>query len=286
MICRIIPNLCRHHNQAFGARSKRAFKGRSRAFDRDGSNFPYWQKPDGGCRKSHMTRSKSDFWLFAHGNHILAVLFLCLLSQGLTSPASAQESQWEDSIAAFAAADRQQAPQPGGVVFVGSSSIRLWRDLKTQLHAKRSIINRGFGGAKLSDCTKYVDRVVLPYKPRLVVVYAGDNDLAAGREPKDVLKEFVRFVARVRQALPETPIHYISIKPSPARAFLLPKVRETNNLIRQFASEGGNLEFIDVFTPMLDADGKPRPELFQTDRLHLNAAGYELWATIIGPHVD
>lgn len=232
-----------------------------------------------------MMRPKSDLFVFAKRNRIFAVLFFCFLLYGATSPASAQESQWEDSIAAFAAADRQQAPQPGGVVFVGSSSIRLWRDLKTQLNATRAIINRGFGGAKLSDCTRYVDRVVLPYKPRLVVVYAGDNDLAAGREPKDVLNEFVRFVGRVRQALPETPIHYISIKPSPARALLLPKVREANDLIKQFTSGADDLEFIDVFTPMLDSAGNPRRELFQADELHLNGAGYKLWATIIGPHV-
>ena len=137
----------------------------------------------------------------------------------------------------------------------------------------------------MSDCTKYLDRLVFPYAPRLIIVYAGDNDLAEGREPTDVANEFVRFVERVRKALPATRIAYISIKPSPARAGLIPKIRETNQLILQFITASDNLNFIDVFTPMLDHGGHPRAELFRADALHLNSAGYQLWATIIGPHV-
>lgn len=202
------------------------------------------------------------------------------------TPRVSDDARWEESIAAFAAADQKRLPPAGGVVFVGSSSIRLWSDLETQVSdGQGGIINRGFGGAKLTDCTRYLDRVVFPYAPRLIVVYAGDNDLAEGREPKEVFNELVRFVERVRKTLPETRIKYISIKPSPARAALLPKVREANMLIRQFASAGSALEFIDVFTPMVDAAGNPRNELFQADALHLNSAGYKLWATVIGPHV-
>jgi len=217
-------------------------------------------------------------------------LFGLLLTSLVTVPAvpaqpASDEARWEESIAAFAAADRKQLPPPGGVVFVGSSSIRLWTDLEKQLSDTDGVINRGFGGAKLSDCTRYLDRVVLPYTPRLIVVYAGDNDLAEGREPKEVFNELVRFVERVRKSLPHTQIKYISIKPSPARVALLPKARAANNLIRQFASAGNHLDFIDVFTPMVDAAGQPRSELFQADALHLNSAGYKLWATIIAPHV-
>jgi lysophospholipase L1-like esterase len=217
-------------------------------------------------------------------------LFGLLLTSLVTVPEvpaqpASDEAQWEESIAAFAAADRKELPPPGGVVFVGSSSIRLWTDLEKQLSDTDGVINRGFGGAKLSDCTRYLDRVVLPYTPRLIVVYAGDNDLAEGREPKEVFNELVRFVERVRKSLPDTQIKYISIKPSPARVALLPKARAANNLIRQFASAGNHLDFIDVFTPMVDAAGQPRRELFQADALHLNSAGYKLWATIIAPHV-
>ena len=104
------------------------------------------------------------------------------------------------------------------MVFVGSSSIRLWKDLEQQFDASQMIVKRGFGGSRMSDCANYVGRLVVPYKPHLVVVYAGDNDLAEGRSPQEVLASFRRFVAGVRKALPETRIAYLSIKPSPRRA--------------------------------------------------------------------
>jgi lysophospholipase L1-like esterase len=195
------------------------------------------------------------------------------------------DSKWEESIAAFVALDREHAPTTGGVVFVGSSSIRLWNDLETQFRDAPVIVKRGFGGSKMSDCTRYLDRLVIPYKPRLVLVYAGDNDLAEGRSPQDVFQHFVKFVEDIHKALPETRIAYISIKPSPARAALIPRVRETNELIRRYIAVAHNLEFIDVFTPMLDPQGHPRAELFRADALHLNVAGYALWKTIITPHV-
>jgi lysophospholipase L1-like esterase len=195
------------------------------------------------------------------------------------------DSRWEESVAAFAAVDREHAPAPGGVVFVGSSSIRLWNDLETSFKDAPVILKRGFGGWKMSDCTRYLDRLVIPYKPRLVLVYAGDNDLAEGRSPQDVLRNFVKFVEDIHKDLPATRIAYISIKPSPARSALIPRVRETNELIRRHIAVVHNLEFIDVFTPMLDASGLPRAELFRADALHLNGAGYALWKTIIAPHV-
>lgn len=170
-------------------------------------------------------------------------------------------------------------------MFIGSSSIRLWHDLEKEFDGGGGIIQRGFGGAQMSDCTRYLERIVLPYKPRLVMVYAGDNDLAEGRQPRDVLNEFVRFVHRVQKALPAARIGFISIKPSPARAPLIPKVRKANELILQFTTMHANLDFIDVFTPMLDRAGDPRRELFLEDSLHLNEAGYKLWRTVIAPHV-
>jgi lysophospholipase L1-like esterase len=162
----------------------------------------------------------------------------------------------------------------------------LWDELEMSFRRPESVIlNRGFGGARMSDCTRYLERVVIPYKPRLVLVYAGDNDLAEGREPVDVLNQFARFVGGVRRSLPDTRIAYISIKPSPARERLMAKVRETNELISNYVAAGQNLEFVDVFTRMLDADGHPRRELFRADSLHLSREGYALWKSIIAPHV-
>jgi lysophospholipase L1-like esterase len=193
--------------------------------------------------------------------------------------------RWHDSFEAFAAADKAHAPAPGGVVFVGSSSIRLWNDLEQQFDAPPVIVKRGFGGSRMSDCANYVGRLVVPYKPHLVVVYAGDNDLAEGRSPQEVLASFRRFVAGVRKALPETRIAYLSIKPSPRRAALMPAMRETNALIAQYSKAQPNLDYIDVFSKMLDAEGRPRSELYRADALHLNADGYALWKTVISAHL-
>ena len=193
---------------------------------------------------------------------------------------------WEQTAAVFDAADREHAPPPGGVLFVGSSSIRLWDSLQNDFAALPVVINRGFGGSKLSDCVHHLDRLVFPYRPRLVLVYAGDNDLAAGRTADDILARFKAFAEGVHAELPETRIAFISIKPSPARAALIPEVRRANALVRDYAATLPNTEFIDVFTPMLGIDGRPRTELFREDALHLNARGYELWRTVIAPYVS
>lgn len=191
------------------------------------------------------------------------------------------DARWEASLAAFAAADREHAPGPGGVLFVGSSSIRLWDKLEQQFDMVPVVINRGFGGSRMADCAAYVDQLVLPYRPRLVLVYAGDNDLAEGRTPRQVADSFRRFAQRVSQELPATRIAYISIKPSPARVQLLEQARAMNALIREQARAARNIQFIDVFTPMLDSAGRPRADLFLPDALHLNDDGYALWKSVL-----
>lgn len=194
-------------------------------------------------------------------------------------------SRWDAAFAAFAADDEAHPHPAGGVLFVGSSSIRLWSDLESQFHDLPVVIKRGFGGSQLSDCVKHLSRLVLRYRPRTVLVYAGDNDLATGSAPSEVLHRFTAFADGVHQALPDTEIFYISIKPSPARVALLPQIRATNALIRDYADREGKVDYIDVFTPMLDASGRPRPELFRADSLHLNTDGYALWKRVIAPHV-
>jgi lysophospholipase L1-like esterase len=192
--------------------------------------------------------------------------------------------RWEPTIREFEAQDRLAPPAPGGVVFVGSSSIRLW-DLAKSFPGHRAV-NRGFGGSQLADAVRYAERIVIPYAPRVVVLYAGDNDLAAGKNPEQVFDDFKQFVAKVHRALPKARIVYLGVKPSPSRWKLIDKVRATNRLIREFAAKDARLVFVDVETPMLGPDGKPRPELFRPDRLHLNDEGYRLWATLVAPHLD
>lgn len=194
------------------------------------------------------------------------------------------DDRWRASIDDFAAADKLHAPKSGGVLFVGSSSIRLWNDLESNFETA-AVIKRGFGGSRMLDCARYVDQLVLPYKPRLVIVYAGDNDLAEGRSPQQVLQSFTEFVTKVRQALPETRIAYLSIKPSPLRVELMPHMIQTNALIAGFAARTPNLDYIDIYSKMLDTQGQPRADLFLADSLHLNAAGYAIWKTVISEHL-
>lgn len=193
--------------------------------------------------------------------------------------------RWQSSMDAFAAADRERAPAAGGVLFVGSSSIRLWNDLETAFGADAAITRRGFGGSRLSDCVEWVDRLVIPYRPRLVVLYAGDNDIAEGASPAEVAARFDAFVAAVRAGLPEARIAYLSIKPSPLRAAWMEQARQANALIAERVRAGSNLDFIDVYSLMLAADGRPREDLYDGDRLHLNAAGYSLWRQAIAGHL-
>ncbi|MDA8521751.1 SGNH/GDSL hydrolase family protein [Acidovorax sp. NCPPB 4044] len=194
-------------------------------------------------------------------------------------------ARWQSSMEAFAAADKTGLPQTGGVLFVGSSTIRLWTDLREDFRQLPVVINRGFGGSTMADCQYFVKNLVLQYQPRHVMVYAGDNDLAEGRSPQQVLESFQSFVRSVREALPETRISYISIKPSPLRLTLLPRMREANTLLAQYVRTVPNSDFIDIFTPMLGADGIPRAELFGADHLHMNDAGYDLWRTVISGYV-
>jgi lysophospholipase L1-like esterase len=198
-------------------------------------------------------------------------------------PVAAAESRWQDALSAFAAADRQKTPPPGGVLFIGSSSIRLWDNLETDFREAPVVIKRGFGGSRLTDCVRFLDKLVMPYRPRQVVVYAGDNDLAEGGTPQQVLERLEAFEQGVHKRLPETRVSFISIKPSPARRALIPQVRVANKLVRQYALAHPGVDYIDVFTPMLSTDGSPRSELFRQDALHLNEAGYALWRSIIRP---
>lgn len=198
---------------------------------------------------------------------------------------STKGSPWEQAFAGFADDDKSHPHPAGGVLFVGSSSIRLWSDLQEQFKDLPVVINRGFGGSELADCVKNLNRLVIRYRPSTVLVYAGDNDLAAGTTPAEVLHRFAAFVDGVHRELPDTRIAYISIKPSPLRISLMPQIKETNGLIRNYAAGLDKVAFIDVYTPMLDSAGKPRAELFRADSLHLNADGYALWKRVIGPHV-
>ncbi len=213
----------------------------------------------------------------------LRVATLAILAWTAISVSAAEPDRWEKAIQAFEAADKQQSPDKGGIVFIGSSSIRLW-DLD-RFFPGLNALNRGFGGSQMADSVRYANRILIPYQPRTVVVYAGDNDIAAGKSPETVLADYNAFVEKVHRALPETKIFYIAIKPSLKRWNLVEEMRRANALIRQAAENNPRLEFVDIDTPMIGPGGKPRKELFAEDGLHLSAAGYQIWSDVLRPHL-
>ncbi|MDB5294661.1 MAG: hypothetical protein JWO31_644 [Phycisphaerales bacterium] len=192
-------------------------------------------------------------------------------------------NKFEKDIAAFEAADRKAPPAPGGVLFYGSSSVRLWKTL-TDDYAGYPVLNRGFGGSMAADAVLYVERVVVPARPSTIVFYEGDNDLNAGRKPEQILADYQTFAKLVHAKLPDTKILYVSIKPSPKRLDQLPLQRKMNEMTAAWIAKlkDQRLAFADVFTPMLDANGRPRGELFGPDMLHMNRDGYKLWTSVIG----
>ncbi len=194
-------------------------------------------------------------------------------------------ARWHSVLQRYAQDDLRDPAPGGGVVFIGSSSISHWTQLAADFPGQR-VVGRGLGGARLVDCARLADRLVWPYRPRAVVVYAGDNDLAEGATPDEVFGDYLNLVERIRSALPDARILFVSIKPSPARAALLPAVRSANALIAEHARRNPGLAYVDVYTPMLDADGHPRPALFDPDGLHLNRGGYALWQKALAPHLD
>jgi predicted amidohydrolase/lysophospholipase L1-like esterase len=211
-----------------------------------------------------------------------AWLLLALCALGIREAVA--QDRWEADIRKFEEQDRRTSPPREGIVFVGSSSIRMWDVVKS--FPDFPVINRGFGGSQIADSVRYAPRIVIPYAPRLVVFYAGDNDLAASKSAQTVLDDFKAFARVVHEALPETRILFISIKPSFARWPLIDPAREANRLIRDYIATDPRLRFLDVEPIMLGLDGRPRPEIFLKDNLHLNAEGYRIWNALVRPYLE
>ena len=197
-------------------------------------------------------------------------------------PPADRFAKWEGEIAAFEQADAAQPPEKGGIVFTGSSSIRMWKTLAQDLPGQR-VLNRGFGGSEIADSVHFAGRTIFPHAPRMVVLYAGGNDLNSGKTPGQVFTDFQAFAAKIRAALPDAEIAYISIAGNPARWAQVEKVKAANAMIAEFIATQPRMKYIDVFTRMLGEDGLPRPEIFLPDRLHMNAEGYKIWTAVIGP---
>ena len=201
------------------------------------------------------------------------------LARGMAGQALGLPSPWEHSIRAFEARDRRRAPGQGSIVFVGSSSFTLWSSLEADM-APLPAVNRGFGGALIDDVVRYADRIVVPYHPSAVVLFAGTNDIAGARPASAgyVAERFDAFVAKVRLAVPEALIFYVAITPSRARWSLWPVAMEANRLIEARVRADARLRFIDLGPFLLGGDGTPDPEFYRRDGLHPSKSGYRIWA--------
>ena len=211
---------------------------------------------------------------------LAAALALTLIAP----PKPGKHEQWDAEIAKLEAKAAKRPDLHGGVVFSGSSSIKNWKTLTKDFNGI-PVINMGFGGSELADAVYYIDRLVLQYKPRVVVVYSGENDINAGVPVRRVLEDLKQFITLVHKSDANTRIIVVSLKPSPSREKHLAKVRDYNSLAADYVKGVRNVEFADVFTPMLTPDGKFREELYVSDSLHMTPAGYAIWTDLLAPMV-
>jgi lysophospholipase L1-like esterase len=211
-------------------------------------------------------------------------LVVVVLNVGVAADVAAKKpnfEKWEATIKKFERQD-QESPQPKMAnLFVGSSSIRMWK--LDESFPKLKTINRGFGGSEIADSIHFADRIILKHRPAVVLLYAGDNDISHGKSAETVTADFRKFVSVVREGLPDVEIAFIAIKPSIKRWNLADEIRSANKAVAKICEADDKLTYVDIFKPMIGQDGKPRPELFLKDGLHLNKEGYKLWASIVRP---
>lgn len=203
----------------------------------------------------------------------------------ILASSSIAQNQFEEEIRKYEQSDQETPTQPGGILFVGSSSIRMWSTLEADFKGMAAL-NRGFGGSQTSDVIYFFDRIVAPYKPSKIFLYEGDNDLASGKSSDQVLLDFKTFVTQVRESLPDVDLVFISVKPSPARHHLLKEIRLTNKKVEDFCRDNPDLHYADVFSPMIGSNGRPIPGLFLNDSLHMGPAGYAIWTSRLTPFMN
>ena len=216
---------------------------------------------------------------------VVGVLALLVVpsTRAAAQAAAADPNRWESAIAKFEEADKVTPPPQNAIVFIGASSIVRWNLRESFPELGAQAINRGFGGSLAPDSTRYADRIVIPYKPRMVVFYAGDNDVEANHTPAQIAGDFAAFEQKVHAALPDTQIVFISIKPSIRRFPWIEQIKGANALVREYCATHPHLTFVDIVPQMLGEDGKPRKELLVADGLHMTPAGYKIWNDALRP---
>lgn len=202
-------------------------------------------------------------------------------------PAQPKQLPFWNEIAEFKHQDSIQRPPSGAILFIGSSTFRKWTNIQSYFPGY-TIINRGFGGSTLPDVIRYADDIIFPYRPKQIVIYGGDNDLAISDSVTAtmVYNRFVRLYELIRKHLKDVDIVFISIKPSPSRQRLMPKMEEANDRIRDFMATHSHAAFVDVYHSMLNQQGQPIDSFFLADKLHMNEKGYRTWQQILLPYLD
>ncbi len=213
----------------------------------------------------------------------LCICFVVILTQAL-----AQQPAYYNEIAAFKKQDSIAFPAGKTILFVGSSSFRMWKDVQDYFPGY-TIINRGFGGSYLTDVIRYEKDIIFPYKPKQIVIYAGENDISGDSSVtgKIVFNRFVELYRDIKKNLGNVPIAFISLKPSPSRWHMRERMIEANKLIKNYLQRRKKSRdvFIDVWQPMLGMDGTPRKDIFNEDKLHMNSKGYAIWKKLIQPYL-
>lgn len=193
-------------------------------------------------------------------------------------------NKWDKEMEMFEKIDKMYPVGKTPIIFTGSSSIARWNNLGSYFPGK-PVLNRGFGGSKTDEVIYYADKAILAYKPKQVVIYVGDNDISSGRTPDKVFSDLKELFTIIRMGAPKATITFISIKPSPSRWKYIPQIKAVNDSVKGYLATLPKADYVDVFTPMLNASGRPIPEYYVADSLHMTVAGYELWKGILKKYV-
>jgi len=214
----------------------------------------------------------------------LIIILTLLISKVSVFSQNDPQTRWDKSIAQYEHKDSVSKPEPGGILMLGSSSFTIWQDVGDYFPGK-NMVNRGFGGSQMSDVLYFKERLILPYRPKQIVIYEGENDIAAGEKPDSIFAELKQLVNWTRGQLPGIQISIVSMKPSPKRWELKETLLEMNKKLKQFAAENEDIDFINIWEPLIEPDGVPVNENYREDLLHLNANGYKIWQKAMAPYL-
>jgi lysophospholipase L1-like esterase len=217
---------------------------------------------------------------------LTALLAFVIADTALGQPAKEADraAKWEKEVASIEKRQTEHPPKKDSVVFAGSSTIRLW-NLGGSFPGLNAV-NSGFGGSEIRDVTHFADRLVFKHRPRAIVFYAGDNDINSRRTPEQVVADFRAFVAAAHKAAPKARVYFIAVKPSLARWGQFETQSKANALVKAVCEKDDWLAYINVVPALLGPDGKPRPELYAKDGLHLSPAGYEVLSKLVAKSIN